>query len=779
MATREFARNPADVRAGIDASQTSYDSSGREVIKEKTAGDIVREARAKAKETGQSEMETIRRLSEQEVARQEAQKTRIVRQTGSYSQPTYSQQQQQQQTTQTLQATRTQTLAQKYPQLAQRYPELSQYSADKYYLSDVLATIPKYQQDSNRFSFPEQTYNQDLIDQNYQERQITANEPITKKESKRVLKGSALMAGGVVATAGAMAILNPAVLPVTTRAGNYVFRTTGSKTIANVTKGITGTALKAPAIIGIQKATIQTVKSTRPEEQKEVVKRLGKENINTLFQEGMKNEFGSLYQKKGYEKAVKTYYQNEGVNNQELLQSKTSWAVANPEAFYQSLGYDVETSKQKAQQVSGYTNIPGYKRLLYDWVPAGRLLIGGRKSETAFLEGIKTGSQKYDLTEKETQALLDYSKTMRTTGELSSVQSALLFNAVSENIGRYTNIKLFKNFKTPSKATAKEALRIIGATAPAGAFEGAGIQYSIQKGRFQETNVKDIAIGAGLGAGTASGAETLRRLLKYNYPKTSKVIGYGLYISDPLEKPGDILESQAVKVTSRITGKPYKQLYQTQTGKITTYSAQDVFKGKIVTNINNDINKNIKNVMGGKTGQEAKQKKTVKKPTSISINIFNENTVKKNLQNVNSKIGTESIIQDIDNVININTDSISDQIESNVGTQTGTTTKTSIPVNTLIPRVVLPPPIPLGFPLGSGAGRGKGSNRKKFVNELQAGNKLLKGLSFKPQPIFKTKSTPKKKKSTPKKKKGNNKGRKGKKSKRYKSMFDLAFNFPF
>lgn len=296
----------------------------------------------------------------------------------------------------------------------------------------------------------------------------------------------------------------------------------------------------------------------------------------------------------------------------------------------------------------------------------------------------------------------------------------LAVSRASESIGRREIAFAFE--KAEQKGT--QILRnqafgqIFKRTAPriavAGFIEGATSEIIQEQARQRKFSPKDVALMGGLGAGTAGligGTIAGARAAQKN--AVARFIEVGTYISDPFEKPGDILQDVTEGVTRRLTGRAPR--VPVITGAITS---NDVLGLGVNTNTPTKSNRgsvvpvltniNIPTLTPTPTPMPAWT------PTPINIPSF-----------ANTPTPTPVPVP----------------TPTNTNLPTFAQTNTNVPVNTNVPINVpinipvstpvlrLPPPVPLDFGFNtSGYGRGSGK-RKTFLNELEASQKLFNELT--------------------------------------------------
>lgn len=368
---------------------------------------------------------------------------------------------------------------------------------------------------------------------------------------------------------------------------------------------------------------------------------------------------------------------------------------------------------------------------------------------------------------------------VRASGELASF---LTISGTAERTGQKLLTKEFSVLgKKGVEVAEKEAgglffKKAFKAIAPAGFVEGFSQEIAQQQARQQQKDIKAAAVMGGYGflsAGVLGGTIAGLRIPK---PKTSKIIELGTYISDPFEKPGDILADIYGIGKRSITGEelPIPQVYRkfakprdsvvfgkspivetpgiitptpskTPTGVITptkTEKPSDIFsfekppKSQIMTpqkeepllNWDNLFRRSRTKKTGGyklpvlsisptavKTPVQTPTKTPT--PTSIISNIFGTPTPSPTP--TPSKTPTPI---DIFSPTKTPTQTIT-------GTPTPTFTPVSIPILTPIMRA--PPPIPFGsgFDFGGSIFGTRKGKRKTYIDELAAAQKAFFALS--------------------------------------------------
>lgn len=501
-------------------------------------------------------------------------------------------------------------------------------------------------------------------------------------------------------------------------------------------------------------------------------------NFQKAMQAGYGAESGSFRQFSGYKKSIESFYKEQGLSGKEL-KAATKRAVENPEQFYTNLGYTGTELQTKIKTAQSYQNEPWYKGYSQDipFIP----LFWGKEGE--FKKGVTEYYKSQGLSGKELQTAVNAATRQRTAGLWGEGIGALGGNVASEVVGEGFVGAAFKNIgRTTAKGASKKAFKTAFVEiTQAGAFESSLIQASTAKSRYQDIDYKKLVGRSyleGAAAGVIGGGIVGLSLAKKPASRAAgKVIEYGAYITDPLEKPGDIIAGQAIKrlnipiLTPTIVNTAKKEDFipvdfggkrdvknvpflqssiiqsqtQTQTKKTktptTTKTSSNIFTFAPVTTTTNvpaQINTNIKSNVDISPFVDTR--------TSIFTNVPVE---------TNTPINTN---------IPVNAP-VNTPINTNVPINTNTFTNifTNVPVPVTVPRPLIPPPVPLAFDAGGGSGFGFGKGKKKkYVNELAAGAEVLSNLTRgynlpKLTPSVTGKKPQTKKKSSKKKRKGNKK----------------------
>lgn len=380
----------------------------------------------------------------------------------------------------------------------------------------------------------------------------------------------------------------------------------------------------------------------------------------------------------------------------------------------------------------------------------------------------------------------------RIVGDVGTGVAVLGTNVASEVIGRkfVASSQLFKS-KTivPTKVAPRFAFKTSAVQiGRAGTVEGASIALAEQAGKGRKINIQqagEFAAFGGVSAGIIGGSIVATSI---NKPRFSKALLRGAYVSDPFEKPGDVLADIAIKGSSKLrkipTRVPTITSISTPRGGATAFTTEldtPIRRPKVKT----PKTKTPKSFSRGGTSTSTRQPKTglpsVSKSGSVTLTPVKEPSVVNVPSNVKIPTNTNialrggsttptttdtptDIIADIDTPIDTPTDIPTDiPVNVPVDTPTTTTTQTPTAINIVVPTPKLPffplPPLPGGAG-GSGPGRkARGFRRKlKYTPSLVASIKGITGKkssqlggAFGIRPITKEYKAPKKTKVSKKK----------------------------
>jgi len=152
---------------------------------------------------------------------------------------------------------------------------------------------------------------------------------------------------------------------------------------------------------------------------------------------------------------------------------------------------------------------------------------------------------------------------VRTRTYMGVTEAGALLNIArgSEKIGRSLITKSFDTAKKsfPKSKTFRETFKkTFVPIARAGAAEGASSVVAQRTGRFQQVKPGEVLIGTGAGAVSAGVIGGVIAGTKAFKPGVSKIVEYSSYITDPFEKPGDLLQDATEAVSRRVGKKTFK-----------------------------------------------------------------------------------------------------------------------------------------------------------------------------------------------------------------------------
>lgn len=347
----------------------------------------------------------------------------------------------------------------------------------------------------------------------------------------------------------------------------------------------------------------------------------------------------------------------------------------------------------------------------------------------------------------------------------------LTISAQAERVGRRGVAAAFEAAGVSGKQLIKkkaggELFKLVaGPLFKAGFIEGATGESIQEIARQQDINLKNIGLVglAGGASATVIGGAIIGT--KINLPKLSKVIEWGGYLTDPFEKPGDLLQDltegfqknilkQNIPVPTIFEHVGPKELLKLGTtgakkgGKILTppiITFTPTIGPQTQANIPLTQEKPQQNPKFPAIFQTDTKTKTPTKtqtniPVSFPVNvpILPEIITGSTPVNVPTEINIDT---NIDIPIDIPAD-IPANIPTNVPSNVPIDIMATIPINipTLTPQLRVPPPIPFDLPI-FGTGKGyKKKKRTKVINELIAGQDLMNSMLVVKTPvIFKAK----------------------------------------
>jgi len=372
-------------------------------------------------------------------------------------------------------------------------------------------------------------------------------------------------------------------------------------------------------------------------------------------------------------------------------------------------------------------------------LPYGSQLVDEQKMRQGIRENLKKQGLSGEKLKK-AEDLTYRQGLFRSGGELAGL---LEISRTSESIGRKQVAESFarKAQKGVTFESKKSFKKLFGASflpiARAGFVEGVASETTQQVSRVQDANLKKAGLMGGFGFGSAGLIGGSIVGLSQKAPGASRAIELGTYISDPLEKPGDLLQD----VAERISGKSFTRAGLKRVG------VQGV----------------------GSKADDILRFATVKTPTPV--NVFSSAKTKTSIKKGSNIFSPSNIFSSVNTNINQPTDFLGDTIinpftptpvktptpidipifspgvptpsvpspgvptPTNIMTDTQTDVPVNVPVNVPInvpigvPLMRVPPPLPFfpGFDFsGSGSGRGGRRKSSRFVNELSVGLGFLK-----------------------------------------------------
>ena len=355
-------------------------------------------------------------------------------------------------------------------------------------------------------------------------------------------------------------------------------------------------------------------------------------------------------------------------------------------------------------------------------------------SKPAFEAGVRESLTEQGITGKQKEAAVEAALRQRKFIAGSEAFSLLNIARLSERIGRKAVGEAFelaakKGIQIPKKKVGRELIKqTFIPIAKAGAIEGAASQLTQDIAREQDINLKNVGLGAGLGFVSAGliGSVGIAGT-RIPTPKVSKIIEVGSFIVDPFEKPGDILADIQGAAIRRVTGKAPRTPIITETIK-----PEDIFGIGIKKSKAPAQPKKTQRGSGIFTFGISAPTLTpvqvpvltpptkVKVPTLIKIPSF-ISIPKPTPTPTPTPVPVQPKIPiDIPGFIPI-------QTKVPVPIQAPISFPTTIPTTT--PQLRFPPPLPFQLPFAFGAGGTRIGKRKVFINELEAGRRLLASLT--------------------------------------------------
>lgn len=311
----------------------------------------------------------------------------------------------------------------------------------------------------------------------------------------------------------------------------------------------------------------------------------------------------------------------------------------------------------------------------------------------------------------------------------------------SESVGRKAVAGSFERAAAKGVTTTKQrafsdvfkrtALPIAGA----GVGEGAASVAAQDIVRGQGFNPADIGLGAAFGGATAGLLGGTIAGLRPNRAGASKALEIGAFITDPFEKPGDLLQDATEAAIRKTTGRtsPKPTIVQTvNPSDIMGFNLQPGSPGgkkRGGGRSKKGLGKKSPNPTLTFVGSPATA--PVIAPTPVNIpSLPQPSRAPSNLPTLESIIGQPRPTP-VPTPPTVPT-------PANTPTQTPTNVPPNVPVNvpanvpininipTATPQLRVPPPLPLAFPAGSATGVSTKGKGRKFVNELAAGADFLK-----------------------------------------------------
>lgn len=369
-------------------------------------------------------------------------------------------------------------------------------------------------------------------------------------------------------------------------------------------------------------------------------------------------------------------------------------------------------------------------------------LIRGKNTKTAFEDTVKKELQSQGLWGNDLYQATEFAKRKRTASGVGELGALLDISRSSELLGRDMVSKVFAKSSTTKAASTglKVGTRAALGIAPAGFLEGSVQELTQQISRRQDLNVKSIATMGVLGAGfagviggTIAGTSASK---SKGVQKIGKGLQLGAYLTDPLEKPGDILaditQKSIVRSGRSVINPSVSVNTLTNTLSFGTTETKPKVKGG-QTNIFTDVLSlsNTNTNTNTDTKKKGGQVNLFTDVLSFTNTNTNTNTNVPSNTKINTNINGKGFVP-VNPFININIP-VQENIKSPIDTFTNinvpVNTNINTPINTFIPNKFVPPILP--FDLGGLGGSGKGTKKGKkkvYVNELEASRKILKNM---------------------------------------------------
>lgn len=417
-------------------------------------------------------------------------------------------------------------------------------------------------------------------------------------------------------------------------------------------------------------------------------------------------------------------------------------------AFNAVYGQSLESSKKE-----GIVGALGYDLTLF----------AGSKAE--FKKTARAEFAARGLKGKQLDAAVNEAVRTRTIMGVGEAAAFLNIARASESVGRANVNAAFNKAAKAGKVFPKDkaGLELFKMTftpiAKAGAAEGVATVFTQDIARKQKTDPAELLIGGALGAATAGVIGGSIAGTRVNKPGVSKFIEYGAYITDPFEKPGDLLQDVTEFAVKKTTGKAAtKPTVFTAVNPMdimsvgTTTPANNKNKGKGAKRPNlpgiigfsseNNINEAMAQMQNSVNQQQQGNKKKgrggkafgaptnvpvgIKTPTNVPVPAIFD-TPRINPSNVPSNPiipdgGTVPVPPSIPEFV---PPDVPADVPADVPVNINVPAAVPISIPAVTPQFRIPPPIPLQFPAGSGSGASYKGERKRYVNELDAALGIL------------------------------------------------------
>ena len=379
---------------------------------------------------------------------------------------------------------------------------------------------------------------------------------------------------------------------------------------------------------------------------------------------------------------------------------------------------------------------------------AGELpFVGNILSKGTFETTVRERFSKQGLSGKDLNVAVAAAKRQRIARNTGETVALLEVSRSSEAIGRGLVSKGFaKAAKAGTTFPASQTFgKVFKIAAPriavAGSVEGFSQEIAQQRARGRPINVKQ-AVGTGVfGAAAAGVLGGSIAGLRLRNPKISKAIELSTFISDPFEKPGDLLqdlaESIARKSGRKVAATPSLILSvptpSVTIGVGTPTRTTTKTAGKSKTPIKTPTI--IVTPTTVKTSTPTPTPTTTKTPTPVvtptPLPVIFSITKPSPVTPTPLPVPVAPVPVTPTPVVPIAPvpSPIISPIQTPIPVPVPTTSPVSvpIPVSTPFPRLPIPPPVPLSLPFGSGGGGAVSARRRKtFINELAAANSLLR-----------------------------------------------------